>query len=99
MYFPPGLGELDLLGDLGGLSLGGPPVGAAPVGAAPVGGGGIFGAPTSVATAAPGGLSGLGGLGALGGGLDIFGGIPTAAGSGFYTAPKAVSGKIKIFHS
>ena len=94
MYFPPGLGELDLLGDLGGLSLDGPPVGAAPVG-----GGGIFGAPTSVAAAAPGGLGGLGGLGALGGGLDIFGGIPTAAGSGFYTAPKAVSGKIKVFHS
>ena len=85
------MGELDLLGDLGGLTLGGGP----PAAAAPLGGGGIFGAPAPGTAPAPiGDISGgLGGLGGLGGGLDLFSGIPAAGGSGFYSAPKAVSGK------
>jgi hypothetical protein len=84
---PVGLAELDLLGDLGGLSLGG-----APAAAAPLGGGGMFGAPApGVAPAS------IGGLGGLGGGLDLFGGIggiSAGGGSGFYTAPKTVSSEI-----
>ena len=77
------MGELDLLGDLSGLSLGG----GAPAPAAPLAGGGMFGAP---APAAPIG----GGLGGLGGGLDLFGGISAVSGgSGFYTAPRTVSNK------
>ena len=80
---PIGLGDLDLLGDLSGLSLGG----GAPAPAAPLAGGGMFGAP---APAPIGG--GLGGLG--GGGLDLFGGISAVSGgSGFYTAPRTVSSK------
>ena len=77
------MGELDLLGDLGGLSLGGAP-------AAPLGGGVMFGAPPP---APAGGIGALGGLGALGGGLDLFGGISGVGGSGFYTAPATVSGR------
>lgn len=80
------MSELDLLGDLGGLSLGGPPAAAAPLG-----GGGMFGAPPPAA-----GLAGLGGLGALGGGLDIFGGISAGGASGFYSPPKTVSSNKKV---
>ena len=79
------MGDLDLLGDLSGLSLGG----GAPAPAAPLAGGGMFGAP---APAAPIG-GGLGGLGGLGGGLDLFGGISAGSGSSFYTAPRTVSSK------
>ena len=79
-----GLGDLDLLGDLGGLQLGGAP--AAPIGGQPLGGGGLLGAPV-----APAGGGGLGALAGLGGGLDLFGGLSTAAASGFYSAPKSVS--------
>ena len=75
------MGDLDLLGDLSGLSLGG----GAPAPAAPLAGGGMFGAP------APAPISG--GLGGLGGGLDLFGGISAGSGSGFYTAPRTVSSK------
>lgn len=85
------MGDLDLLGDLGGLSLGAPPAAAAPLG-----GVGMFGAPPPAA-APVGGIGALGGLGGLGGGLDIFGGISAAGGSGFYSAPKAVSSKINLW--